>query len=390
MSHEAESWNSLIAGLPGAHLLQTWEWAQVKARYGWQPFPLLWTPVAGGGSAIRGYTQGDAPQSPPQAAAMLLQRTLTPGGFAARLRVLYVPKGPLLDWANAPLRRQVLDDLQRLAHQRKAIFIKIDPDVLLGRGIPGTPEAEEFPPGQEIQAELQRRGWRFSDEQIQFRNTALLDLTPDEDLLLARMKQKTRYNIRLAERKGVKVRIGSKADFGMLYRLYAATSVRDGFVIRDEAYYRTLWEAFSERPAGNHPAGLIPLIAEVEGEAVAGVMLFYFAGKAWYIHGMSGAAHREKMPNALLQWEAIRQAKALGCKLYDLWGAPEVFTEADSMWGVFHFKEGLGAQAVRGLGAWDYPANPLFYRLYTQTLPRLLEVMRRRGKAQTRKITGSL
>jgi lipid II:glycine glycyltransferase (peptidoglycan interpeptide bridge formation enzyme) len=242
----------------------------------------------------------------------------------------------------------------------------------------------------QVLASLQARGWRFSDEQVQFRNTVIVDLTASEEALLARMKQKTRYNIRLAVRKGVRVRTGGREDFSMLYRMYAETSLRDGFVIRDEPYYRTVWEAFypdgpstSQAEPGRSGPALEPLIAEVEGEPVAAVMVFRFAGRAWYLYGMSGELHRERMPNYLLQWEAIRRAKAAGCTSYDLWGAPDHFDESDSMWGVYRFKEGLGGSVVRHLGAWDYPNRPLVYRLYTQTLPRLLGVMRRRGRRQT-------
>ena len=208
----------VVAGLPGAHLLQSWQWGQEKARLGWQPLPFTW-------QDDRGQVQG---------AALILQRTIAAGGFALHPRLLYVPKGPLLDWRNPGLRAAVLDDLQAFARRQQAIFIKIDPDVLLGFGVPGSPEAIEDPNGQAVAAELRRaRGWRFSDEQVQFRNTVLIDLAPGEEELLGRMKQKTRYNIRLAQRKGVAVRPAVPGDLEMLYRMYAETSVRDGFVIRD-------------------------------------------------------------------------------------------------------------------------------------------------------------
>jgi lipid II:glycine glycyltransferase (peptidoglycan interpeptide bridge formation enzyme) len=225
-----------------------------------------------------------------------------------------------------------------------------------------------------------RRGWRESADQIQFRNTVLLDLTPSEEELLARMKQKTRYNIRLAQKKGVVVRTGTLNDLPMLYKMYAETSVRDGFVIRDEGYYQTVWSLFlnSSEPSGE------PLIAEVDDEAVAAIFVFYFASRAYYVYGMSRNAHREKMPNYLLQWEAIKRAKVRGCTLYDLWGAPEVFDESDSLWGVYRFKEGLGGKVVRTLGAWDFTPNPLWYKLYSDVMPRVLDVMRARGRAKTR------
>ncbi len=118
---------------------------------------------------------------------------------------------------------------------------------------------------------------------------------------------------------------------------------------------------------------------------MAALFLFRFAGRAYYLYGMSRPVHREKMPNHLLQWEAIRRAKDSGCSVYDLWGAPDRFDASDSMWGVFRFKQGLGGQVVRTLGAWDYPANGLWYLTYTMIIPRLLDLMRARGREKTRR-----
>lgn len=355
-------WNELIAKLPNAHVLQTWQWGQEKARLGWQPLPHVWRDA-------RGLVQ---------AAALILQRTIATGGFALRPRILYVPKGPLLDWQNGSLCASVLDDLQAFARKQGAIFVKIDPDVRLGTGIPGAPEAMENDAGAALKTKLSQRGWRFSAEQIQFRNTVQVNLAPSEDELLACMKQKTRYNIRLAQRKGVQVRQGGFDDLDLLYRMYAETAVRDGFAIREREYYLNVWGEFIQAQMAE------PLIAEVESQPVAAVVIFRFAGKAWYLYGMSRDVQREFMPNFLLQWEAMRRAKAAGCTIYDLWGAPDEFVESDPLWGVYRFKEGLAGDVVRTLGAWDYPVQPILYRLYSQVLPRLLAMMRRRGKAKTR------
>lgn len=359
-----DSWNDLIASLPNPHLLQTWEWAQVKAKYGWMPMPQVWRDDGG----------------KPVAAAMVLRRIIPVRGFAKRMNVLYVPKGPLLDWGDVPLRKRVLDDLQVLTKQHGGIFIKIDPDVALAKGIPGSEGGVEDKSGQGVISELKRSGWLFSSDQIQFRNTVMIDLSPSEEDILRRMKQKTRYNVRLAAKKGVTVRIGTNDDLPMLFKIFAETSVRDGFVIRGEGYYRLVWETYMES-SDPHAE---PLIAEVNGEIVAALFLFWFAGRAYYFHGMSREEHREKMPNYLLQWEAIRRAKGAGCSVYDLWGAPDNFDENTRMWGVFRFKEGLGGEVLRTLGAWDYPSSLLLYKLYTQILPRVMDVMRVRGKFRTR------
>jgi peptidoglycan pentaglycine glycine transferase (the first glycine) len=365
------SWNELLASLPMPHLLQTWEWAQVKARFGWKPIPFIWQ--AADGKTV--------------AAAMLLKRTFPLGGFAARLSVLYTPKGPNLDWNDASLRGRVLDDLQAFAKRTGAIFVKLDPDVQLGTGVPGMEGALQSTGGQAVRSELERRAWLFSQDQIQFRNTVLIDLSPSEDELLANMKQKTRYNIRLAQKRGVSVRAAARADFPLLYKLYAETSLRDGFLIRSEDYYQTVWNTFAQPPAAGQPFSE-PLIAEVDGQPVGAVSMFYFAGQAIYLFGMSRDEHREKMPNYLLQWEAMRRAKALGCTIYNLWGAPNEFVETDGLWGVFRFKEGLGGYVSRTIGAWDFASNPFMYRLYTQTLPKVMDVMRSRGKARTKQSLG--
>lgn len=360
---EGELWNALISTLPYTHILQTWEWGQVKSAYGWKPMYQVWRDSDG----------------KPVAAALTLERTINIMGSILPLRVIYVPKGPLLtNWEEAGLCQQVLADMIDLARRRKAIFIKVDPDIPLGYGIPGSTEDRASHLGRSLLNKLKSTGWKFSTDQIQFRNTVIIGLEPSEDDLLASMKQKTRYNIRLAMRKGVQVRTAVRDDLEMLYHMYAETAVRDGFIIRERDYYLKLWAAFLE-------AGLAtPLIAEVEGEEVAALLVFRFGAKAWYLFGMSREKHREKMPNYLLQWEAIKRMKAVRCREYDLWGAPDSFTEQDNLWGVYRFKEGLGGEVVRNLGAWDYPVRPQLYSLYVKILPRILAVVRKRGAARIR------
>jgi len=377
-------WNEIVSKLPNPHFLQTYEWGQVKARYGWEPLYLLWDDQ-GKMKEERDINRLSSFDFQPSAAALILKRQIIRNGFAARLSVLYSPKGPLLDWTNESLRNRVLDGLQAFASKKGAIFLKCDPDVVLGRGVPeGEDDARENS-GQAVRSELKRRGWGYSSDQIQFKNTVLIDLHPYEEEMLARMKQKTRYNIRLAEKKGVSLRIGTLEDLPMLYKMYAETSVRDGFVIRDEGYYKTAWTLFMN---SNEPT-CEPIVAEVDGEPVAAIFVFYFAGRAYYVYGMSRTAHREKMPTYLLQWEAMKRAKVRGCTTYDLWGAPEVFDESDTMWGVYRFKAGLGGEVVRTLGAYDFAPSPFWYKMYSEVIPRVLDVMRSRGKARTKQNLGA-
>jgi peptidoglycan pentaglycine glycine transferase (the first glycine) len=382
---ENNIWNSIISKLPNPHFLQSYEWGQVKAKYGWVPYYVVW-----GENGEFHITQDDTHLSsyifPITAAALILKRTVSFRGLI-KASILYAPKGPLLDWTNKPLRTRVLSDLQSFAKEQKAIFIKMDPDVELGRGLPGSEGDVMDQSGQAVIAELKRRGWGYASDQIQFQNTVLIDLHPTEEEMLARMKPKTRYNVRLAEKKGVSLRVGTWGDLPALYKIYAETSLRDGFVIRDEEYYLTVWKMFMKQAISGQPSAF-PLIAEVENEVVAAIFLFVFGKKAYYVYGMSRNAHREKMPTYLLQWEAMKIAKSRGCEIYDLWGAPEVFDESDSMWGVYRFNEGRGGEVVRTLGAYDFAPNTILYKLYAEVMPRVLDFMRSRGKEKTKQSLG--
>lgn len=348
IDHQQE-WDQTLAGLPCAHVLQSWAWGDFKSRWGWRVQRLLWT-------------QADAPI----AAAQILQRPIphTPWSF------LYVTKGPAMNYADTALAVQVLADLETYAHQARALFIKIDPD--LPRRY-GEPQADQPPEaqGQAFIERLVQRGWRFSPEQIQFRNTIVIDLTPDLDDLLAATKSKWRYNIRLAQRQGVKIRPGTTADIATFYRMYAETAARDGFLIRPEAYYRDVWQHFLE--AGRAEM----LLASAAGEVVAGLILFFFGRTSWYMYGASSGQHRQLMPNHYLQWAAICRSKERGCTRYDLWGAPDVFDESDRMWGVYRFKQGFGGEVVQGLGAFDYPVRRPLYWAFLVALPHLRSMGRR-------------
>jgi lipid II:glycine glycyltransferase (peptidoglycan interpeptide bridge formation enzyme) len=356
-----QDWNEKIKNLPGAHALQTYQWGQVKEQFGWIAHHLLWR-------------NGDDEVA---AAALVLQRTIHPAGLPIKMSVMYSPRGPLLDWSDRSLVEKVLNDLQGFAKQKGVIFLKIDPDLTIGTGIPGTDDEESNPVGKSLIESLKNRGWVFSDEQIQFKNTVVVDLTEDEESMLMRMKSKTRYNIRLAKRRGVQVRTGGLADIDLLYQMYAHTAVRDDFLIRGKDYYQVVWGRFFADGLAE------PLITEVDDSPVGAVVIFRFGGRAWYIHGMSLDEHREKMFNYRLQWEAMRHAKAAGCREYDLWGGPDAFNDSDPLWGVYRFKDGFGGRVVRTIGAWDYPVRPILYRLYTRILPRILGWMRQRGKTET-------
>jgi len=379
---DAGTWDAALLALPQPHILQSWAWGETKAQTGWRARRLVWTapptpPILGGTQLSSKLEETRLPPracpepveglgggggASPLAAASLLIRRLSP---RVPVAVAYVPKGPLLDWSDTGLVEIVLAGLEAQARAGSAIFVKIDPDVRADTEL-----------GQAVAATLARRGWRPSAENIQYRNTVVSDLTLSEEKLLSGMKPKWRYNIRLAERRGVVVRDGTAADLPAFYAMYAETGERDGFLVRPYAYYQAIWARFLAEGLAHL------LLAEVEGAPVAGLILFRFGPTAWYFYGASTAQARDLMPNHALQWAALRWARAAGCTRYDWWGAPDALDERDPMWGVYRFKQGFGGEFVPGIGAWDYPTNRPAYWAYTVAMPKLLAVMRRRRQGE--------
>ena len=352
--NEPGAWHQVLMSLPNPHPLQSWQWAQLKNDWGWSASPL------------RLDVHDDHLTQPPLAAALVLKRKLP----RLPLSILYVPKGPILDYGDGALRRVALAQLEQIARLEKAIFVKIDPDVVSGWG---SDDQRLSPTGAKFVRELESRGWRYSDDQVQFRNTVELDLGRSEDDLLAAMKQKTRYNIRLAGRKGISIRKGTAADFEQIANMYIETATRDHFTVRPVKYYLDAWQKFYE-------AGLAqPFLAEFEGQPIAAIIIVRYGNRAIYMYGASTNQERKRMPNHLLQWEAIRWARSEGCDTYDFWGAPDDFVESDPLWGVWRFKSGFNGQVVRHIGAWDYPARPFWYWTYTVVIPKYINFLRSRN-----------
>jgi peptidoglycan pentaglycine glycine transferase (the first glycine) len=311
-----------------------------------------------------------ASQTPPRAAFQFLWRQPI---AQLPLRVGYIPKGPVVDWEDDEAVDAVLAQIEGVCRARGCLFVKIDPDV-----------AETERAGRRLRALLHQRGWRFSPEQIQFKNTAYTDLSGDEESLMMAFKSKWRYNIRLAERRGIQIRAGTGADLSAFYELYGETGDRDGFLVRPFDYYKTTWQTMlAAQSDPQNPAGGALLLAEHEEEEkpVAGIFLFRYGERAWYFYGASSERRRRDMPNHLLQWRAMQWAKEQGCTLYDWWGAPTQIDDPDDpMQGVWSFKEGFAAQFRPHIGAWDWSPTPMLWSAYHRIMPLLLNWMRGRHR----------
>ncbi|HEY5982838.1 MAG TPA: peptidoglycan bridge formation glycyltransferase FemA/FemB family protein [Anaerolineales bacterium] len=322
-----EQWNEYIQALPDVHFLQTGEWGELKSRFGWTAARLIV-----GSSGVQ-----------------VLFRQL-PLGFT----LAYVPKRIASQIAAADAD-PLWNEVDVLCRKRGAILCKDEPDAWIEG------DASKSPSGL-----IQTSPRLFaSHHNIQPRRTILVDLHPSEDEILARMKQKCRYNIRLSSKKGVTVRPWE--DISGFHAMMTTTGARDGFAAHSEAYYAAAHGLF-------HARGRCELLlAEHEGRPLASLMVFARGRRAWYVYGASTDTDRERMPNYLLQWEAMRWARDHGCEEYDLWGVPDEDESAleaafedrnDGLWGVYRFKRGFGGELRRAAQAVDRVYNPLLYRLY--------------------------
>lgn len=334
----AEDWNACLAATGAGSLLQAYEWGELKAAFGWQPLRVQ----ADGGLA-----------------QVLLRRT--PVG-----KIAYVPHGPAMAGGGGSAALPGLLDAVHAACRRAGAFaLKLEP---------------AWRDDEQARRSLAGLGFRPSPQTVQPSSTVLVTLDGGDEDLLGRMRPKTRYNVRLAAKKGVTVRRGAAADVPAFAAMTAVTGARDGFGVHPATYYRRAYEAFA-------PTGAVALLlAEYGGAALAGLMAFAYGDTAYYLYGASTDEHRNLMPTYALQWEAMRWARERGCRQYDLWGIPDEvgrdpapYMEADpparqGLWGVWRFKRGFNGEVVRHVGAWDFAYRPLAYRAYTWLL-----ALRRRG-----------
>ncbi len=197
---------------------------------------------------------------------------------------------------------------------------------------------------------------------IQPPSTVVVDLRPATEDVLDQMKSKTRYNIRLAGRKGVKVTEGTSADMDVWYAMYRETAVRDRIQVHDQEYYRRFLDIGSTESSPDTAVRLY--LAHADGELLAGNLVVFHADTATYVFGASSNEKRNLMPTYALQWHAMVQAKQYGCSWYDLYGISPTEDPSHPMHGLYRFKTGFGGRVVHRAGCWDYPYRNLAYRGY--------------------------
>lgn len=259
----------------------------------------------------------------------------------------YAPKGPM------PTTEQA-KTLNRIANENKCIFIKCEPKI-------------ERDTENNTQVETLRKLGFVEGRSLFTKHNFVLDVTLSEEELRANFKQKTRYNIKVAEKKGVKVEIDDSEDaFERYLELTEETTKRQGFYAHGRGYHKKMWNVLNKANIAHL------LVAKYEGEIITTWVLFKYGDTLYYPYGASTREHREVMANNLVMWEAIKLAKSWGLKYLDMWGALGPDADPKDPWYGFHtFKAGYGARAVEYIGTWDYVAKPMLYKIY-----RLVEKLR--------------
>ncbi|MGP1577247.1 MAG: lipid II:glycine glycyltransferase FemX [Treponema sp.] len=213
-----------------------------------------------------------------------------------------------------------------------------------------------------------RNGFYAAPYTVQPPDTVTLDLTCSSDTLFAQFKQKWRYNIRLAEKKGVTIRrfSGKEAadQIPLFYQLYEETAVRDGIAIHAQSYYEELCKLAEEYRGKPESVEVSLYVAYHEDEALAAIITLFSQNEAVYLYGASSNHKRNMMPAYLLQWQAICDAKNFGCRIYDFYGIPPDDNPSHPMHGLYRFKTGFGGQIVHRIGTVDNPIKPFRYCLY--------------------------
>ncbi len=344
---DRDRWNAFVESQTTGNITQTWEWAELGDRLGERALRLG---AVDDGGALRA------------AVVVIVERAPVVGQ-----PYLYAPRGPVCDDPTSPALAALFDYMRGLARERGAFMLKVEPNV---------------PDGDQAWLDaLARLGLRRNPFATHPRRSWALDITPDEQALLAGMKEKWRYNIRLASRKGVTVREGrDAADRDTFYSLYRETAERDGIFIHAQRHYDDFLRLYGERDA----AAL--LIAEYERQPIAALIVARCGPVATYMFGASSNRERNRMPNHLLQWTAIQWAKARGCALYDFRAIAETLEPGEDMYSLYTYKQGFGGSSIFTLETHDMVYQPAVYWAYMRALRLKRRIVRwRRARMDRRR-----
>ena len=317
-------YEAFVQSHPKGNFAQSYLWGKQKPMWQWDAIA-----VRGEDGAIRG--------------SLAVMTRKVPG---IGRTLMYGCRGPVCDLDDRETFSQLLDGAKALAKKYKSYVIKIDPDV------PSSNTA--------FSSMLQSFGFRAKEggknfEAIQPRYVFRLNVEgKTEEELLANFHQKWRYNIRLAERKGVTVRSCGKEMVPAFSDLMLTTGVRDGFVTRKPEYFAAMLDNLGEHAR-------LYMAFDPNDTPIAGTLAIHYGDKVWYLYGASSNEHRNLMPNYLLQWRMIQWAVETNCRIYDFRGVSGDVSEDNPLYGLFRFKQGFGGDFTEFVGEMDLVLSPVIY-----------------------------
>lgn len=333
---EKNLYNDFVADSPTSHVIQSWQWGDFRAGIG--------TPV------LRFGVFEDAKLL---ATAQLTLHRIPRTGY----HVGYLPKGPVVSGDPVLVLPTLVEGVRKIVDKYDLVFVKVEPNVLAS--------------SKDWEMALTNSGFKKSAKRIFTEWNFLLDLTQPEEEILKRMQGKWRYNIRLAERKGVTVTEEDSGDaLEAFLALHRETAKRQKFLLHEDNYYREVWRRL-------HPQGMAKLLlAHQGGKVLAAWLVLIFGKKIYYPYGASSSTGREVMPVHALAWKTVQLGKALGCETFDMWGAADPEEgEKSFIWGSHTFKQGFGPELVHYLGTYDLVFNQKWYRIFTTLYPVAIRII---------------
>ncbi len=321
----AEEFDKFVEANPKAHFMQKSSWAGAKSNWKW-----------------RGIICRDAEKNIVGTVAVLIRKVPV-----LPYSLLYCPRGPVCDLHNEAVFTKLVDAVKELGKEFKCCDIKMDPDVMANddrfRDIA-------------LNYGFDLKGDTLSFETAQPRFVFRLNVKDrTEDELLESFHQKTRYNIRVAVRRGVTIKIEGPEAAETFHKIMIETGERDNFGIRSAEYFAQMLESLGE------DARLY--MAYYNGEAIAGTLAIKCGNKVWYLYGASSNEHRNAMPNYLLQWSMIQWAVESGCEIYDFRGVSGFLDESNPLYGIYKFKKGFNGDLVEFMGEMDLIIKPIGFKI---------------------------
>lgn len=318
MTNKKKQYNQVVT-----HVIQSWEWGEFRKSLG---LPLLRYGIFQKGQLVWAF-----------------QMTLHRIPYTKQY-VGYLPKGPMPD-------KKLAEALEKIGHEHNCAFIKVEPNIAIGDA-PIYAIHPKFIP---------------SPKPLFTKHNFVLDLTKSEEELLKNMHQKTRYNIRVAQKHNVEVEVRTDDEaFDIYAKLYFETTRRQNYHGHDLHYHKSVWQQMRDAKMGHLVIAFYTPEGSKKRVPLTAWMLLKFKDTLYYPYGGSSIEHREVMANNLVAWEAIKLGKKLKCKSFDMWGALGPNPDPKDPWMGFHkFKQGYGGELVEYIGTYDLIFDEMMYWAFT-------------------------